>query len=67
MPLPSASAKKPVVRIMETLFEIVMVRRSLDAANAISAGNSISLARSATMVALDGTDGQRAPKRRTRY
>jgi hypothetical protein len=51
---------------METLFEIVMVRRSLDAANAISAGNSISLARSATMIALDGTVGSARLKRRTR-
>ena len=66
MPLPSASAKKPAIRIMETLFEIVMVRRSLDAANAISAGNSISLARSATMIALDGTVGSARLKRRTR-
>jgi hypothetical protein len=33
-----------------------MVRRSLEAANAISAGNSISLTTSATMVVLGNSD-----------
>ncbi len=44
------AAKKPPARISDTRFEMVMVRRSLEAANAISAGNSISRIASATMV-----------------
>ena len=43
MPMTKAITKKPATRISDTRFEIVMVRRSLEAANAISAGNSISL------------------------
>ena len=48
-PVATASTKKPPARISDTRLEIVMVRRSLEAANAISAGNSISLIASATM------------------
>jgi hypothetical protein len=40
MPLHVASAKKPPTRISETRFEMVIVKRSLEAANAIIAGKS---------------------------
>jgi hypothetical protein len=40
MPLSSASARKPAASASDTRFEIVMVKRSLAAANAIRAGNS---------------------------
>src|SRR5262245_44536356 len=43
MPVTRASAKNPTTRTSETRFEIVIVKRSLDAANAIMAGNSKSL------------------------
>src|SRR5262249_37097065 len=46
----AASAAKPPTRISDTRFEMVMVRRSLEAANAIIAGNSVSLRASATMI-----------------
>jgi hypothetical protein len=41
--------KKPATRASDTRFEIVMVSRSLQAANAINAGNNISLIVSASM------------------
>src|SRR5215211_5870692 len=41
MPPSSASARKPAASASDTRFEIVMVKRSLAAANAIRAGNSI--------------------------
>src|ERR671936_2899115 len=50
MPLTQASARKPPTRISDTRLEMVMVRRSLEAANAIIAGNSVSLRASATMI-----------------
>ena len=53
MPLAGASTKKPPARISDTRLEMVMVRRSLEAANAISAGNNISRMASATMVGRD--------------
>ena len=40
MPLRMASARKPAANASDTRFEIVMVKRSLAAANAIRAGNS---------------------------
>src|SRR3982074_2528967 len=40
MPLRSASARKPASSASDTRFEIVIVKRSLAAANAIRAGNS---------------------------
>ena len=40
MPLSSASTKKPAASASDTRLEIVMVKRSLAAANAIRAGNS---------------------------
>src|SRR6267154_3977613 len=40
MPLSTARAKKPAASASDTRFEIVMVKRSLAAANAIKAGNS---------------------------
>jgi hypothetical protein len=40
IPVASARAKKPATRISETRFEMVIVNRSLEAANAIRAGNS---------------------------
>src|SRR5262249_57561102 len=46
----AASATKPPTRISDTRLEMVMVRRSLEAANAIIAGNSASLRASATMI-----------------
>ena len=54
MPLTKASTKKPPARTSDTRLEMVMVRRSLEAANAISAGNSISLMASATMIMTSG-------------
>src|SRR4051794_36356397 len=44
-----ASAKKHATRTSDTRLEIVMVIRSLEAAKAISAGNSSNLIASATM------------------
>src|SRR5262245_58381116 len=49
----AVSAAKPPTRISDTRLEMVMVRRSLEAANAIIAGNSVSLRASATMI-MDG-------------
>jgi hypothetical protein len=40
MPLATATARKPATTAREMRFEIVMVKRSLAAANAISAGNN---------------------------
>src|SRR5437660_10743289 len=42
MPMASASARKPAASASDTLFEMVIVNRSLEAANAISAGNNSS-------------------------
>src|SRR5207302_5207628 len=49
MPLASASAKKLPTRISDTRLEIVIVRRSEDAANAIIAGKRTNRIASATM------------------
>ena len=49
MPHMTARTKKPAIRISETRLEIVIVIRSLEAAKAISAGNSSNLIASATM------------------
>src|SRR5262249_1956444 len=46
----AVSAAKPPTRISDTRLEMVMVRRSLEAANAIIAGNSVSLRASATII-----------------
>src|SRR3989304_579834 len=46
IPLASASTTKPATSSIEILLEIVMVRRSLVAANAMSAGNNTSFATS---------------------
>ena len=48
-PVITASTKKPAISISEIRLEIVMVRRSLEAAKAISAGNSSNLIASASM------------------
>ena len=58
MPVISASAKKPPTRMSDTRFEIVMVKRSLDAANAIIAGNSSSLNASRTMAEPTGFNNE---------
>jgi hypothetical protein len=44
-----ASATKPATRTSETRLAIVMVKKSLHAANAIIAGNSVNLIASMTM------------------
>jgi len=49
MPLASATTRKPAASASDTRFEIVMVRRSLAAANAIRAGNSETRTRSRIM------------------
>src|ERR1700744_2449782 len=49
MPLTGASTRNPAAKASDTRFEIVMVKRSLAAANAIRAGNSISRAMSRIM------------------
>ena len=49
MPLSSASSAKPPIRISETRLAIVIVNRSLDAAKAIIAGNSVNLITSVSM------------------
>src|SRR5437667_8732482 len=46
MPVPSASAKKPAVRMSEMRLEIVIVKKSLEAANAITVGKISNLAMS---------------------
>ena len=43
------SRPKPTINVTATRFEIVMVKRSLEAANAIMVGNSRSLIASVTM------------------
>src|SRR4051794_12632813 len=69
MPDHSARKKKPPIRISEIRLEIVMVRRSLEAAKAISAGNSRSLIASAIMIrpaagwAKASAPGQLTPRR----
>ncbi len=50
MPVTMVSRKKPPASASESRFEMVMVRRSLDAANAIRAGNSKSLITSVSMI-----------------
>ena len=50
MPLISASRKKPAASASDSRFEIVIVNRSLEAANAISAGNSNNLISSITRI-----------------
>ena len=50
MPVVRVSRKKPPASASESRFEIVMVKRSLEAAKAISAGNSVSLITSVSMV-----------------
>ncbi len=49
MPLISAIATKPPTSASETRFEMVMVKRSLEAANAIKAGNTRSRIASVSM------------------
>ena len=44
------SRKKPPASASDSRFEMVMVKRSLDAANAIKAGNNKSLITSVTMI-----------------
>jgi len=44
------------IKINDSRFEMVMVRRSLEAANAMMAGNSVSVAMSVTMAALAATN-----------
>jgi len=50
MPMISVSRKKLPASASESRFEMVIVNRSLDAANAIKAGNSRSLITSASMI-----------------
>ena len=50
MPVTIVSRKKPPARLSESRLEMVMVRRSLEAANAIRAGNRKSLIASISMV-----------------
>src|SRR5262249_44258461 len=50
IPMTRANRRKPPMRISDTRFEIVMVKRSLDAAKAIIAGKSTSPSAVATMV-----------------
>ena len=49
MPVTSASSTKPAASASDSRLEMVMVNRSLEAANAIKAGNSRSLIASNTM------------------
>jgi enamine deaminase RidA (YjgF/YER057c/UK114 family) len=56
--------EKPPRRISDTRLEMVMVRRSLDAANAIIAGNNPSLMASAIMVMVSGAIGTALRRRR---
>jgi hypothetical protein len=46
MPVPTASAANPATRMKEIRFEMVIVKKSLDAANAITVGKIISRAAS---------------------
>ena len=50
MPVTRVSRKKPPASASESRFEMVMVKRSLEAANAIRAGNSKSLIASVSMI-----------------
>src|SRR5262245_350630 len=59
IPVTPASAKKPIRRTSEMRLEIVMVRRSLDAANAIMAGNNNNRTASTTMIHPDAPSGAR--------
>jgi hypothetical protein len=61
IPTIAANAKKPPKRISDTRLEMVMVKRSLEAANAISAGNSIKRIASATMIMLSSCASAPAP------
>ena len=49
MPVMAASTAKPATRISETRLAIVIVNRSLEAANAITAGNNVNLIASVSM------------------
>src|SRR2546423_5392800 len=57
MPLSSASTRKPATSASEIRFEIVMVKRSLEATYAIRAGNSIRRAISRIMDQSQGSRG----------
>ena len=63
MPVQIASTKKLATRASDTRLEIVMVSRSLEAANAIKAGNSSNLIASAIMIP---SAGWRYPPTRAR-
>ena len=52
MPVVSASAKKPADSASDSRLEMVIVNRSLEAAKAISAGNSSSLIASMAIIGL---------------
>src|SRR5262249_34865397 len=52
MPVPTASATNPAIRMSEMRFEIVIVKRSLDAANAITAGKTSNRAMSSSNVVM---------------
>ena len=63
MPVMSVSRKKPPASASDSRLEIVMVRRSLDAAKAIRAGNSSSLIASVSMHHTSSTQLTFAPSR----
>src|SRR3954468_20061097 len=63
MPPGSANTRKPATSASETRFEIVMVKRSLAAANAIKAGNSRRRAMSRIMDLLSRAAGARSEHR----
>ena len=65
MPIITAMRPKPATRINDTRFEIVMVKRSLEAANDISAGNRINVAAFASMTTNSLTGRAAADCRRT--
>src|ERR1700733_439684 len=60
IPVSRARAKKPPARINDTRFAIVIVNRSLKAANASMTGNSVSLIASINMACDLGLSGLRA-------
>ena len=63
MPVTMVSRKKPPASASESRFEMVMVKRSLEAANAIRAGNSKSLIASVSMIVVLASN--RAASRQT--
>src|ERR1700721_294616 len=65
MPLRRASTMKPATSASDTRFEIVMVKRSLAAANAIRAGNSRRRAMSRIMDLLSPAANARSEHRRS--